>query len=240
MVSAADIVIMGQSQIGHPRSGAYDALNGDHAWAYWCLAYQESTHRNMGLDVTPQWNAVGAGRSYDLSGGPPPFGASVFFDENFYYPDGHTGISMGDGRLLGTLTDGSGVGYRYWNNATYGFMGWCYLPGVTPAGDSGTDGGSEPAPPRSFRPPNNPHETDTDIILAHGMLRFWVQVDIGGDPYTVLGFPVANERDATIIDADGTARTRTIQEFERLVLVFQPENKFPWDIVAMPRSSLVA
>ena len=231
MVSPSALVEMGQTQLGQPYSGTYDSLNGNHQWAYWCLAYTESTHRNMGLTVQAMPNAVTSGRSHNLSPGRAPLGAVVYFDESFYFPDGHVGISMGDGTLLGTVTDGTGVGYRTWNENTTGYMGWCFFDGVD-SDESVVPPAPDPPPPSWFVQPDNPYQVagEPEIGIGGGFLRYYNSVAAGLDPMVVLGFAKNREETATVTDDDGTSRDRTVQQFERGTLIYQPDFAFPYDV----------
>lgn len=235
MVTPTDVLTTGVTQYGQPYSGSYDSLNGNHQWAYWCLAYVESTHRNLGLYVTPQSSAYNAGLSMNLNSGRAPLGAAMFFGQEFYYPDGHVALSLGNGACLGTLTDGTGVGVKYWNETTYGYMGWTYYEGVT------IDVPDDIPPTNFYVQPDNPHQvnSEAEIGIGGGFLRYYNSIAAGQEPMTVLGYAVANEVDATILDVDGTSYTRTIQEFERGILQYCPENSFPWDIIMSPLSSVV-
>jgi hypothetical protein len=230
MATVDDLMLMADTQLYVPRSGSYDKLNGDHSWAYWCLAYVESSHRNVGLEVPAKNNAYQAGLSFNLNSGPAPFGAAVFFGQEFYYPDGHTGLSVGEGWMIGTVTDGNGVNYCYWNNHTPGYMGWTYYPGVV----IGEEIPSEPPPPNQLVQPNNPHQVagEAEIMIAGGFLRYYNAVALGQEPMVVLGYAKAREVDARITDSNGQSYTRTIQRFERSTLIYQPEHPFPWDIVS--------
>jgi hypothetical protein len=233
MVNASAVIQMAQTQVGHPYSGTYDALNGNHPWAYWCQSLVEATHRNLGLTVTPQSSAVVAAGAHDLQPGRAPAGAAIWFGTSFYFPDGHTAISMGDGTCIGTLTDGSGIGYRTWNETTTGYLGWAYYDGVV--ADEDIIPTPDPPPASFYVQPDNPYSPDAngnEVGIGGGFMRYYQSVAAGIDPMVVTGFAMANEHDATVTDDDGTARQRTIQRFQRLTLIYQPETPFPYDVVA--------
>jgi hypothetical protein len=61
------------------------------------------------------------------------------------------------------------------------------------------------------------------------------------DPLTIFGFPVANETQAIVTETDGrTVQIRTVQRFERLTLIYQPENKgTPFEVVAALRGQTI-
>jgi len=238
VVTALDVMKMAISQFGHPRSGTYDTLNGDHAWSYWCESYIESTHRNLGLSVTPQPSAIVASQHYDLQPGRAPFGAAMWFGTSFYYPDGHTAFGTGGPYCLGTLTDGTGVGLMEWNETTEGYLGWAYYQGVEPY----TPNPSPPIPNWLVQE-GNPYSPDADgqeVGIGGGFLRFYNSVENGLDPMVVLGYAKAREQQATVTDPDGTVNTRTVQSFERGWLVYQPENGYPYDIVMAQETSQIS
>jgi len=222
MVTAGDVIRMGATQYGHPRSGTFDTVNGDHAWSYWCLSYVDSCVRNCG-PIPPLYpNAVTAGDSYDLSQGEAPPGAGVFLDQNYYWPDGHAALSIGAGWCLSTVTDGTGVGLMFLPPETVGYMGWVMYEGVTPY-DVPDEG-----PPTSYHQPGGPE----GVVIGGGFLRFYNS--LGLDPMVVVGFAQENERQALI---DG--KQRTIQRFERATLAWEPENDYPWDVVSVLETSVI-
>jgi hypothetical protein len=236
-VYGSDLLEQFESQIGHALSGGYDMMNGyDHPWAYFCEAGVESTGRNCGLDVTPQGSATGAGLIAAVGGilrhDLPEHGGVIVFGPDFYYPYGHTGYWNEDRQqLLGTMTDGSGVAYTSWGPGTTGYAGLYRLPGV-----AGPRPGFAPDPPPAnwLVQPNNPFSPDADgneVGIGSGFLRFWNTVGIGLDPYVVLGFAMEREHDATVTDANRTARSRIVQAFERGTLIYQEGEPYPWDVV---------
>jgi hypothetical protein len=244
-VFGEDLIAKFETQIGHAHSGDYDPRNGiNHPWAYYCRAGVESTGRNCGLDVTARTSARDARLAATDQGllntsDPPEHGAVMQFDQRFYYPDEHTGLwNAQKGQLLGTLTDGTGVGYRNWGPQTNGYAGWYRLPGV--AGEYRT---LAPAPPMNVGNlviPGNPYDTGTDpdhrLGLGGAFRRVW---ELLPDPFVILGFPTENEYSATVTDADGTARDRTVQAFERGTLIFQPELPSPWNVVLALRTQKI-
>lgn len=236
MPNQDDVLAQGITQFHHPRSGSFDQINGDHPWAYYCLAYTESCMRNTGISVPPQYNAVTAGRSFHLQGGRAPVGAAMFFDESFYYPDGHAMVSLGNGLGLSTLTDGNGVGIKAWNETSIGYMGWTFYPGISGDPNDFDPRPQDPDPPPpswyvQLDNPNNPNKDGNEVGIGGGFLRFYKNVSVGQNPMTVLGFALDNEQDGIVTDLDGTVNTRTIQRFERGTLIWQRENDFPWDVV---------
>jgi len=239
-VSGTDLIAMFETQIGHPYSGDYDTLNGNHAWAYFCEAGVESTGRQCGLTITPQGSATGAGLIAAVGGilqqSPPEHGGVIVFGPSFYYPWGHTGYWNADRQqLLGTLTDGTGVGYKNWGPWTAGYAGWYALPGSTP----GYHGAApEPLPPAEIRVQDNPYESDGNaIIIGGGFFRLWQS--LAPDPLVVLGYPMRNEQQAVVRDAGGLEQDRTVQYFERGILLYQAENAYPWDCVVALRSQTI-
>jgi hypothetical protein len=241
-----DLIAMFETQIGHRTSGDCDPRNGiDHPWAYYCRAGVESTGRNCGLDVTARTSALAAQQAAAeqgllvTDGTPPEHGAVGQFDTRFYAPDGHTGLWDAEkGMLLGTLTDGTGVGYKSWGPGTIGYAGWYRLPGVV--------GARRPVvvhPPMdagNLVIPGNPYDTGADPNHRLGMggafRRVW---ELTTEPLELFGFPMTNEYDAVVTDADGTTRDRVVQEFERTVLIYQAELTAPWNVVAALRNQQI-
>lgn len=248
-VYGEDLIAKARTQIGQPYSGTYDARNGNHPWAYWCRAFVESTGRNCGLDVVAHTSALEAQQAAAAQGllnttDPPEHGAVMQFDQRFYYPDGHTGFWDADkGQLLGTLTDGTGVGYRDWGAQTYGYAGWYRLPGVVGAHRPvSPQPEPTPTPAGNLIIPNNPYNTGTDpnhqLGVGGGIRTKWEKTP---DPLTIFGYPVANEAQALVTEADGrTVQKRTIQRFERVTLIYQPENAGTvWEVVVSLRGQTI-
>lgn len=240
-VYGEDLIAKLKTQIGSPRSGAYDALNGDHVWAYWCEAAVESTARNCDIDVTPRGSALLKMQAAQDQGllnttDPPEHGAQVFMDTRFYAPDGHTFLWDDDRKqALGTLTDGTGVGYRDWGPQTFGYAGWMRIPGVVGARRSvPVPSPPAPAPSTNLVIPDNPYNAGrvapNEIGVGGGMRRRWEEMP---NPLPEMGFPVRNEEQVLVTETDGrTSKQRTGQEFQRGWRIYIPENAPPFDIVA--------
>jgi hypothetical protein len=246
-VYGEDLLAKFRTQIGVPRSGAYDALNGDHPWAYWCRAGVESTGRNCGLSVVAHTSALAAQNAAADQGllnttDPPEHSAVVQLDQRFYYPDGHTGYWDADrGMMLCTLTDGTGVGYRNWGPGTYGYVGWYRLPGVV-APRRAVAAPPAPPPATNLVIPGNPYNAGRvaphEIGVGGGVQATWEK--LGDRAMQALGWPVDNERQAIVTEPDGrTSKQRTVQEFERAILIFIPENDPAWQIVAAMRGQTI-
>ena len=227
MVSTADVIRMAFTQYGHPYSGDFDSVNGNHPWAYWCLSFVDSSNRNCGLNVPLYPNAVTAGHNYDLQQGDAPPGAALFMNENFYYPDGHAALSVGGGWAISTVTNGTGIGMMWLPPSTHGMMGWAFYDGVEEV-EMPTE------PPLSwYVQPDNPYSEvlGKEVGIGGGFLRFYQGIAIGQDPMTVLGYAMDTEQTATVVDEDGSSKERTIQLFQRGTLIYQPETPFPFDVV---------
>jgi hypothetical protein len=231
-----DLIAKLETRIGHTLSGDYDMRNGhNHPWAYYCRAAVESTGRNCGLSVVARPSALAAQHAAASQGllnttDPPEHGAVVQFDTQFYAPDGHTGFWNADkGQLLGTLTDGTGIGYKVWGMQTPGYAGWYRLPGIVNARRPVTS--APPFESGTLVIPDNPYNTDPKNQLGVGgaFRRVW---ELLPTPLALLGYPMSNERSATVTDSDNTSRTRTVQQFERVTLIYQPELPSPWNAVA--------
>jgi hypothetical protein len=234
MVTGDAVVEMARSQIDHYYSGDYDLLNGNHEWPWWCESYVESTHRQLGLDVSPQESALSASRAYPLQQGRPPAGAAMFFysDNGSWSQWGHTAISLGDGSCVGTVTDSRGVAVNWWNETTPGFLGYYLYPGVA-------DREPDPPPAYSYRVPDNPYETEDcpEIIIGGGFYQRWQSV--GADPLVVLGYPMGNEHQALCASPGETPIQRTVQYFERAILIYDATVAAPWDVTTALRSATI-
>jgi len=228
MVTTKDVMRKGFTQYGHEYSGDFDTVNGNHPWAYWCLSFVDSAHRQAGLNPPLYPSAVVAGQSYALTSGMAPFGAACFFGTSYYYPDGHACLSIGEGWMLSTVEDGNGVGLKYIPPETPGFMGWCYYDGVS------ADITPDPPPVGWYVQPGNPYqqEGEDEIGIGGGFLRKYNAVQAGEDPMTVYGYARARENQATVTEEDGSSQERTVQHFQRGDLIYQPEQPYPWDVVA--------
>jgi len=243
-VYGEDLIAKLQTQIGHGRSGDYDTLNGDHPWAFYCEAGAESTGRLCGLTVVPRASAIAKYNAALSQGliqqGTPEHGAQVFFGLAFYSPDGHTGLWDADrGQLLGTLTDGSGVGYRNWGPQTTGCVGWMRIPGGVGARRPSPANGQQPHnshPPMGefFCPTPNPHDPHpNDLQLRIGIVGALLTLyrGAGTTAFQTWGWPLANEQQGIVRDADGTQRQMTIQRFERGTMLYDPTAPPPWNAV---------
>jgi hypothetical protein len=243
-VTGQQLIAMFETQLGHPLSGDYDMLNGyNHPWAYFCEAGVESTGRQCGLDVTPRGSATGAGLTAALAGilrkDEPPHGSVLVFGPAFFWPYGHTGFWNADRQqLLGTLTDGTGVGYTTWGPGTTGYAGWYELPGST-TGHAEPE--PDPPPANFFVQPSNPYQIEGEppIGIGGGMLRYYNSVAIGIDPMVVLGYALAREETGTVVGSDGVSREQTIQRFERGTLLFTEGEPFPWDVTMALKSQTI-
>jgi hypothetical protein len=233
-VYGEDLIAKFETQIGHPKSGDYDMRNGyNHPWAFFCEAGVESTGRNCGLAVVPRSSAITAGEWAREAGvlqqGEPEHGGVVYFGDAFFRDYGHTGIWNADRQqTLSTLVDGTGVGYRNWGPNTIGFQGWYRLPGI--AAPRRTD---EAPMPSWIVQPDNPYQVGKpyEVGIGGGFARLYTSVDIGAEPLVVFGYAKDREEQAMVRNASGTEQQRTVQRFQRGVMIWQPENDFPWDIV---------
>jgi hypothetical protein len=142
-VTGRQIIDLARTFIGIPNSDGRDgqpAPNTYHPWAYWCEAFAELIPRLLGIDPGRLPSALAHGMALAAAGllhttGTPVHGAWVIFGSSFD-PNGHIGFWDADvGMLLGTLTDGTGIGYRAWGMDTPGIMGWAIPPGMVQEGD---------------------------------------------------------------------------------------------------------
>jgi hypothetical protein len=238
VVYGEDLLARFETQIGHPKSGDYDMRNGyNHPWAYFCEAGIESTGRNCGLPVEARSSALTAGEWARATGvlesGEPEHGGVIYFGEGFFRDFGHTGFWNADRKqMLGTLTDGTGVGYNNWGPHTHGYEGWYRLPGI-----AAPRRGALPPMPSWIVQENNPHAVAAgrEVGIGGGFARLYTSVDIGADPMVTFGYAIANEESGLV---DG--KQRTIQRFERATMVWQPEYDFPHDVVVALLSSVIS
>jgi hypothetical protein len=134
-VTGEQIAAEALTQLNHVRSGDYDTRNGDHPWYLWCESFVERVHEHCGLTVAAAISAADQGRAMEAAGrlhrNDPnaPRGAVHFWDEGFWADGGHTGISLGDGTFVGTVSP-EGVGIRSGWQGRAGYMGWAFYPGV--------------------------------------------------------------------------------------------------------------
>jgi hypothetical protein len=212
MVTGMDIMNKAAAFIGQPDSNGIDG-NGLHPWSLWCEAFVEMVHEQCGLTRVRYPSALSHARSMNLSPGRAPVGAMVFFGTDFYFPDGHISIATGDGRCLGTVTDGTGVGFRNWNETTTGYLGWAYHAGIVTSVQVQT----------TFFADGNPFG---NIPLKPPFWGRWHQLDQQGLALPIFGWPKATER---------VVGGRRMQEFERGWLA-TGEGQNPWDVVTLLKS----
>src|SRR5262245_22777951 len=113
MVTPQAVVNEAMSYIGQARSDGRDGNQPpDHPWAFWCEAFVEMVHEQVGLVRVRRDSALAHAQALSLAPGPAPAGALVFFGTAFFPEDGHVAISLGDSTCVGTVTDGTGVGIR--------------------------------------------------------------------------------------------------------------------------------
>jgi hypothetical protein len=131
VVTGQDVVDKAAEFIGQRDSNGIDG-NGPHPWAFWCEAFVEMVHEQLGLHRVRRETALAHAAAVALKAGRAPIGAMVFFGTEFFQDGGHVAISTGDGGCIGTVTDGMGVDRRQLNETTRGYLGWAYHPGVRP------------------------------------------------------------------------------------------------------------
>jgi hypothetical protein len=233
-VYGEDIINKARTYIGQAYSDGIDGNTPrNHQWAYWCEAFAESIPRSLGLDIPRRGSATAKGRAYLAQGlghtnGEPTHGAHVIFGPSFYAVDGD-GDGEGDGHigfydkerkmLLGTVTDGSGIGYRDWGVNTPGFLCWATIPGVVAEYRT-----SAPAPVVPvYLQPSNPNGA---VPLAE---KFWARFDYLERMQTGLGYAQMGFAKAPAITLpDG----RLAQRFQRGWFAVTTDAD-PWDVVAL-------
>ena len=239
-VYGEDIITLVRGMVGQPNSTAdFDRLNGVHPWAYYCEALAEAAPRALGLSEVARASAVAKLAAAHAQGivhtdTPPEHGAWVFFDTAFYAPDGHIAFWDADlGQVLGTVTDGTGIGYRHWGPQTTGYAGWCRVPGVVGARRSASPDISHPVMEQNLVLPGNPfnrgvkNDPRRRIGIGGGFLKRYRETP---NATAVFGWPMENERQA-LVTTDGVTKQMTIQRFERATMLFDPHAPPPWDVV---------
>lgn len=236
-----DLIAYLRTLIGQTHSTAEtDPRNGVHPWAYWCESLAERVPERFGLSVTPRPSATAKGRAYEAQGllrttDTPGHGDHVIFDGRFYATD-HDGDGEGDGhigfwdadrgQLLGTVTDGTGIGYRDWGPQTHGYMGHARIPGVVAAHrptDAGAVGAVGTPSGGNLVWPGNPHNAGRDaknLLGVGGGIGDFVMAIPDSIRLRLAGYPLTNEYDATLTTPEGAKKPVTAQDFERLRLVF--------------------
>ncbi len=221
-VYGEDLIAKLSTQIGHERSGTFDTVNGDHPWAYYCLAGVQSAAIACGLTYALRPSAIAKYQAaFDqglIQTGIPEHGAQVFFGTAFYAPDGHTALWNTDKQqVLGTLTDGTGVGYRNWGPGTNGYLGWMRIPGVM--GPRRALPVPPPDPPMdantNYVPVGNPFNSDAahPVGVGGANKREYVKAP------EVFGWPVVNEFDALVFDSK-VSGPYTLQMYENLTTCY--------------------
>jgi len=249
-VYGEDLIVKARQYIGQANSdGTLDTLNQaqfpNHPWAYWCLSFSESVARSFGLQETPRNTAIDKGNAAQAQGlfrnGPPQHGDWMIFGAAFY-SEGHIAFFDAEhngGMALGTLTDGTGIGYANYGPRSTGYMGCLAVPGTT--APYRTQPVPVPSPATTVFPPNNPHNLHiTDpakmIFVGGGFKNKWVNTP---DPLSVFGWPLTREISALVMEADGETNQRVVQFFERTIFVYDAKMPNPWNVTCALRSQTV-
>jgi hypothetical protein len=218
-VYGEDVIAKARQYIGQATSdGTLDSWNGSHPWAFWCEAFTEGIPASLGLVTTHYESAAGHLDAITAAGllqqGTPEHGAWCLFGRTFD-PNGHICFwDSGKQQYLGTLTDGTGIGYHD-QSWTASLAGWCRVPGVL-------------APYRStsssdtFFVDGNPHG---QIPMKVPFWNRWHYMDTLGLALPMIGYPVA---------AEVTVGGRRVQQCERGWLGTQ-DAADPWNVVMLLR-----
>jgi hypothetical protein len=235
-VYGSDLIAYARTLIGQAFSTIEtDPVNGVHPWAFWCESFAERVPEHLGLSIPHRGSATAKGHAYQAQGllqtsGEPEHGAHVIFGPSFYavdgdgdgFGDGHIGFwDKEKGMLLGTLTDGTGIGYRNWGMQTPGVMGWARVPGV--AGETHPSTPVVPPPPPVYIQPSNPNGP---VPLDE---KLWARFDFLERYQTGLGYAQMGFAKAPAITLpDG----RLAQRFQRGWFAVTTDAD-PWDVVAL-------
>lgn len=74
------------------------------------------------------------------------------------------------------------------------------------------------------------------FVIGGGFKRLYTATSV---PLQTFGNPLSDEVQATVTDADKTKRQRTVQQFERAIFIYQPEQPPDWQVVSALRNQKI-